>query len=102
MTRPVRITEATLNDGLQIRKAPYRIKGIIHHRGQGDWSVSVKNANDWHRLGKDSASEIQTDREALLSGIVVIQLNRDSAVDCTTDRGCPSLHCFIYQSKYEI
>ena len=93
MRRPVRITEATLIAGLQIRRVPYRIKGIIHCRGQGEWHVSVERDGDWQILGRES----YTGREALLSDIVVVQLIRDNVEDSTTVQG---LHSHFIKISY--
>ena len=87
MQKPVEITEEALVDGLEIRKTRYKIKGIIHCRVQGEWSVSVQRAGDWHCLGKDSTPEEQTDREALLSGVVLIQLIREDTEGHATAKG---------------
>ena len=87
MQRPARITEEALVDGLKIQKAAYRIRGIINCRGQGEWSVSVQRAGNWHCLGKDSVPEMQTDREALLSEVVLIQLIRENTEGLTTADG---------------
>ena len=77
MMRPVDITEETLINGLEIRKARYRIKGIIHCRGQEEWLVSIQRAGDWYCLGKGSVPEMQAGKEDLLSGVVLIQLLRE-------------------------
>ena len=87
MQKPVEITEEALVDGLEIRKTRYKIKGIIHCRVQGEWSVSVQRAGDWHCLGKDSTPEEQTDREALLCGVVLIQLIREDTEGLATAEG---------------
>ena len=86
---PCRITEETLVDGIEIRKARYRIKGLIHCRGEGDWSVSVERIalGGWHVLGKHSAPERQTDKEALLSGVMLIQLVKENTEGLTTESG---------------
>ena len=87
MQRPVKITEEALVNGLEIRKARYRIKGIIHCHGQGEWLVSVQRDGDWHCLKNDSAPERQTNREALLSGVVLIQLIRENTEGLTAAEG---------------
>ena len=89
LDRPVRITEATLNDGVEIKGTRFRIKGLVHHRGEGDWTVSTERVGlgGWHSLGKDSVPLQQTDKGALLSGVVLIQLSRESIDGAPTTTG---------------
>ena len=89
LQQPIRISETTLNDGVEIKGARYRIKGLVHHRGEGDWTVSVERVGlgGWHSLGKDSVPLQQTDIGALLSGIVLIQLSRERIDRAPTNTG---------------
>ena len=74
------LTEEALDNGLEIGGDRYSIKGLVHHRGEGDWSVSVNRIGlgGWHILGKDSEPQRIPDRVAVLSRVVLIQLSREN------------------------
>ena len=85
LQQPIRLTEEALNNGLEIGGHLFSIKGLVHHRGEGDWSVSVNRIQlgGWHILGKDSEPQRVSDRVSLLSGVVLIQLSKEQR--CSQD-----------------
>ena len=75
------LTEDALDNGVEIEGNRFRINGIVHQRGEGDWSASIKRTDlgGWHHLRKDSAPELQEEKKALLSDVVLVHLSRENA-----------------------
>ena len=89
LQRPVRISEELLANGMEIDNARYRIKGLVHHGDDREWSVSVERPGDggWHHLTRDSVPQQQMDRALLLSEVVLIQLSKENQGDSTNAAG---------------
>ena len=75
------LTEDALDNGIEIGGDRYRMTGMVHRRGGGDWSASIKRTDlgGWHHLRKDSAPELQEEKKALLSDVVLVHLSRENA-----------------------
>ena len=91
--RPVRISEEVLVNGMEIGNVRYRIKGLVYHGDDGEWSVSVERPGHggWHHLRRDSVPQQQMDRAALLSEVVLIQLSKENQSDSTNAAGLSSI-----------
>ena len=78
-----------LDNGIKIGRDLFRITGIVHRRGEGDWSVSVKRTGleGWHCLVKDTTPVVQEERDALLSDVVLILVTRENADKRATNAG---------------
>ena len=96
--QPSRISEESLANRIKINNVYYWIKGLVHHRGDGQMSVSVKRSGPggWHELGKDSEPQQNGNRDALLSDVVLIQLIRASQEDPSTSSGLAVSKYFIF------
>lgn len=83
------LTEDALDNGIEIGGNRYRMNGIVHQRGEGDWSVSIKRTDlgGWHCLGKESAPKLQEETSALLSDVVLVLVSRENADSPTTASG---------------
>ena len=95
--QPCRISEESIANRIKINDVCYRIKGLVHHRENGQMSVSVKRSGPggWHELGKDSEPQQNGNRDALLSDVVLIQLIRASQEDPSTSSGLAVSKYFI-------
>ena len=85
LQRPMCIPEEALVNGMQISDAHYRIKGLVHHRDDGEWTVSLnKTGLGWHHLTNDSVQQQQRDTT---SNVVLVQLCRENQDDSTNIAG---------------
>ena len=97
--QPCRISEESLTNRIKINNVYYMIKGLVHHREDGQMSVSVKRGGTggWHELGKDSEPQQNGNKVALLSDVVLVQLIRASQDDPSTSPGLPvSKHLIFF------
>ena len=96
--QPCLISEESLANRIKINDVYYRIKGLVHHRENGQMSVSVKRSGlgGWHELGKDSEPQQNGNRIALLSDVVLIQLVRASQDDPSPSSGLSASKYFLF------
>ena len=96
--QPCRISEESLTNRIKINNVYYMIKGLVHHREDGQMSVSVKRGGTggWHELGKDSEPQQNGNKVALLSDVVLVQLIRASQEDPSTSSGLAVSKYFIF------
>ena len=83
------LKEDALDNAIEIGGNRFRINGIVHRRGEGDWSASIKRTDmgGWHSLGKDSAPELQEEKRALLSDVVLVLVSKENADSPTPAAG---------------
>ena len=96
--QPCRISEESIANTIKINDVHYRIKGLVHHRENGQMSVSVKRSGpgSWHELGKDSEPQQNGNKVALLSDVVLIQLVRASQDDPSPSSGLSASKYFLF------
>ena len=96
--QPCRISEESLTNRIKINNVYYMIKGLVHHREDGQMSVSVKRGGTggWHELGKDSEPQQNGNKVALLSDVVLIQLVRASQDDPSPSSGLSASKFFLF------
>ena len=96
--QPCRISEESIANTIKINDVHYRIKGLVHHRENGQMSVSVKRSGpgSWHELGKDSEPQQNGNKVALLSDVVLIQLVRASQDDPSPSSGLSASKFFLF------
>ena len=83
------LTEDALDNGIEIGGDRYRMTGMVHRRGGGDWSASIKRTDlgGWHCLGKNSAPELQEEKNILLSDVVLVLVSKENADSPVTAAG---------------
>ena len=96
--QPCRISEESIANTIKIKDVCFRIKGLVHHRENGQMSVSVKRSGpgSWHELGKDSEPQQNGNKVALLSDVVLIQLVRASQDDPSPSSGLSASKYFLF------
>ena len=95
--RSVRISDEVLVNGIEIGNVRYRIKGLVFHGDDREWSVSVERPHHggWHHLTRDSVPQQQMDRAALLSDVVLIQLSKENQGASTNAAGLSSIKIWV-------
>ena len=96
--QPCRISEESIANRIKIKDVCFTIKGLVHHRENGQMSVSVKRSTPggWHELGKDSEPQQNGNKVALLSDVVLIQLVRASQDDPSPSSGLSASKYFLF------